>query len=268
MKCAVKQVLYDRNIDHAQKVLDEISQNFLKVIDSSACGTLYSLFGFRKTRLERYLIVTAASIADDLDYYQAFAKDRPEYRTMFRERADALQTKRQNNDALETAYSAALQYLDRINYDFAANEAKWAYKDKFCVGSRPGIKALHDARMNSVRQHTLYYQVCVTAGLIHLHDEYGFGAERLERVHRGIRQGVNRFIELWTGVKDAETRRYIRSLTDRMTKEYGISVVWWEPRRQSEAEPPRELDGLAWSPEDIKTTKTERRILNNGKSEF
>lgn len=267
MKCAAKQVLYDRSMDKAQKVLDEISQNFLRVIDSSACHALYTLYGFRKTRLERYLIITAASIADDLEYYQAFAKERPEYRTMFQGRANALKAKRQSNDALETAYSAALQYLERLNYDFAANEKKWGFVDKFYgVGDRPGVKALHDARMDSVTQHTLYYQVCVTAGLIHLHDEYGFGAERLERVHRMIRGGVNRFIELWTGVKDAETRRYIRSLTDRATKQYGISVVWWEPHAETHTALPAGMENLAWSPEDIKnTTETERRILYNGK---
>ena len=84
MKCAVKQVLHDHKINSIQSTYDEMSQNFLKVLDSSAGIALHAqkdVFG--KIRLVRFYAETLLGIWEDVEFCKSIEKERPEYRRMF-----------------------------------------------------------------------------------------------------------------------------------------------------------------------------------------
>lgn len=117
----------------------------------------------------------------------------------------------------------------------------------------------------------------VTALLKLMHDEKEFGAVRLTPLYGALAERVRWYVENFlTGTERCE--KAIKSCMDEGHAEMqrlGIELLEISdesdvPPKKTlpKGKPPITLDGLAWRPEDIKTSNTERRILNHGKSEF
>lgn len=114
-----------------------------------------------------------------------------------------------------------------------------------------------------------------TCLLVYLHDECGFGAERLRKIFDPVVQEIRWYVgKLFTGTvtDDLALKQRIDEAHKEIEKrgieleQIKVAEVVGVRKESKPEEIPAGLENLAWSPEDIKnTTETERRIVYNGK---
>lgn len=233
MKCAYKQVQADRRNAEAQEYYDEMSVHFLRLLDAAAGIALHEQDDpFGKVRLKRFYEETLIQIWENVEFYKAFLKDLPEHRKMFTSRVDELKERAQNRDSIESTLWVSVRELNAIGYDFEAIERETAY----CVPEKwysPSVRRLHDARASYVERIQPTCRVYIAAGMLHLHERYGYGAARLVDKHRAIREKHNRFVELWLDLRDDPAFKLLDGWMEQVEK-YGAEVTYWKGEKDND----------------------------------
>lgn len=228
MKCAYRQVIHDRKIDEIQDTYDEMSVNFLRLLDGSSAMALHRQKGFGKIRINRYYENVMYKIWESVEFYASIQKESDEYRAMFAARESDCKERRQNRDSIKTSYVAMLLELENFGYDFEKYERRWAYTDRFYEKwHSPEKTKLHESRMNFVERMEPTCRIYIAAGLIHLHGRYGYGETPLSHIHHTIRHNLNRFVDLWVNFKDTEAFKLIDDLLEAV-EDYGVEVSYWK----------------------------------------
>ena len=228
MKCAYKKVLEEQRIDQIQDSYDEMSTNFLRLLDGAAGTAVHNQLGFGKIRLNRFYESTLLEMWESIEFYTSIQKDSDEYRAMFTAREADCKERRQNRDSIATSYVAMLLKLEEIGYDFEDYERRWAFEDLFYGKWHEPLKVkLHESRMDFVRRMEPTCRLYIAAGLVHLHEQYGRGETTLRGIHMAIRVQLNRFIERWVNFNDTEAFKLIDDLLE-IVEKHGAEVSYWK----------------------------------------
>ena len=226
MKCAVKQVLYDHRINSIQSTYDEMSQNFLKVLDASAGIALHAqkdVFG--KIRLERFYAETLLGIWEDVEFCKSIEKERPEYRRMFSEREEESKERRQLRDSIDTVIQRNASELGKVGYDFYAEEDLFPLKFRERWLS-PVEKRYRENRMAFYSQFSPTIQAYISGGLLHLRERYGFGPARMQPIHSTIRQYCNQYTAAWMDLQDSAAQKMQKDWMAQV-RGYGVNMTYW-----------------------------------------
>ena len=135
--------------------------------------------------------------------------------------------------------------LSNVGYDFYAVEDSMPLKLRERWLS-PTERKYIENRMVFWRQFMPTVQVYISGGLRHLHDCYGFAAQRMRPVHEGIRRYCNRYTELWLDLRDKEAQKMLDEGMAEIRR-YGVRMTYWgENEAEKTKEIPVGMEDLAW----------------------